>query len=98
MWQLLQQCPAVLWLTEAQVYERIRVLSGVLKMPAAQLRERLAAPGSLQVLLMDTNTIRERGNVLLGQQAVVQQDTLQLLRQRPHALLPGWREPARVQM
>jgi hypothetical protein len=98
LWQLLLQCPAVLWLTEAQVYERIRVLSGVLKMPAAKLRERLAMPGALQVLLLEASAIRERGQVLLGQQADVQQVTLQLLRQQPQALLPGWKERVMVKL
>jgi hypothetical protein len=96
LWQLLLQCPAVLWLTEAQVYNRIRVLSGVLKMPAVQLKDRLTAPGALQVLLMDSSTVRRQGKLLLGQQPV-QINTLQQLQQRPQGLLPGWRELAIVE-
>jgi hypothetical protein len=96
LWQLLLQCPAVLWLTDTQVYNRIRVLSGVLKMPAVQLKERLAVPGALQVLLMDSSTVRKQGKRLLGQQPI-QINTLQQLQQRPQGLLPGWRELAIVE-
>lgn len=84
--------PALLWLTQAQVFERVRVLCGVLKLPAGNVKQLLVgqSPGAAQLLLMHPEAVK-RGfvaacsAVAAGDEAWLRQT----LQKDPALLLPG---------
>lgn len=87
-----QHCPAVLWLTGRQVFERVRVLCGIMRLPAPQVRQKLLDPIVLPVLLLGADDLRGSFRAVIEVGAACEgseERARQFVRDRPELLLPG---------
>jgi hypothetical protein len=85
---LFLQRPGLLWLTQAQVFEQVRVLCGVFMLPAQQVKQLVATPDAAPLLLMHQEAVKLNfiaAAAAAGGQAKLRQKLLQ----RPELLLPG---------
>jgi hypothetical protein len=80
--------PSILWLTQGQVFEQVRVLCGVLRLPAQQLKELVAQPDAVLLLLVKPEALK-KGFKTAAKAAGGDGALRSVLRQHPAALLPG---------
>jgi hypothetical protein len=64
-WALVQGCPGLLWLTQAQLFQRIRVLCGVLGVPARSIGRQTVVCNSPWLLLLPPRVLKQQGGMLL---------------------------------
>jgi hypothetical protein len=80
--------PSILWLTQGQVFEQVRVLCGVLRLPAQQVKQLVAQPDAVLLLLVRPEALK-KGFSTAAKAAGGEGALRSVLRQHPAALLPG---------
>jgi hypothetical protein len=60
MLRLLVAYPCLLWLTQDQIFEQIRVLCGILKLPTREVKHLLTKADATQLLLLHPEAVKKR--------------------------------------